>query len=103
MPAPQDATSPAGEPRLGAPWRSFLVNVRLIVVLSVSVLFIAIAANDQKAPEAEIESRARTLFNSIVLAREWNASYGGVYVERTPGMQSNPYIKPPYVVARDGK
>jgi diguanylate cyclase (GGDEF)-like protein len=93
MVAPGDGIATAGELRAGSPWRSFLVNLSLIVVISVSALFVLIVANDRKATELELQNRARTLFNSILLAREWNASYGGVYVERTPGMQSNPYLK----------
>ena len=29
----------------------------------------------------------------IVLTRHWNALYGGVYVEKKPGVESNPYLK----------
>jgi diguanylate cyclase (GGDEF)-like protein len=103
MPPPPDVSAPGQERRAASPWRSFLVNVSLIVVLSVSALFMTIVANDQKAIEVELETRARTLFNSIVLAREWNAAYGGVYVERTPEMQPNPYLKTPDVEGKDGK
>jgi len=28
-----------------------------------------------------------------VLTRHWNAQYGGVYVEKKPGIESNPYLK----------
>jgi len=94
---------PLPERLLGALWRSFFVKVSLIVVVAVSVLFAGIVAHGRKAMDVELDTRARTLFGSIVLAREWNAAYGGVYVERTPDIQRNPYVKVPDVVARDGK
>jgi diguanylate cyclase (GGDEF)-like protein len=86
-----------------SPWKSFFLTVSLIVVLSVSVLFIGIAANDQRAIEAELDTRAHTIVDSIRLAREWNARYGGVYVERAPGSESNPYVKAPDIEAGNGK
>ncbi|HTU02665.1 MAG TPA: hypothetical protein VMG58_12645, partial [Candidatus Sulfotelmatobacter sp.] len=89
--------------RLRSPWGSFFLGISLVFLVSVSVLFIGIAANGQKAIEVELDTRARTLFNSIALARQWNSENGGVYVEKKPGLQPNPYVKTPDVIAGNGK
>src|SRR5919197_1089090 len=78
MGAVAEASPPPREQRPHRAWRSFFTSISLVMSLSVSVLFIAFAANAERAIEAEFETRARTLFNSIVLAREWNGAYGGV-------------------------
>jgi diguanylate cyclase (GGDEF)-like protein len=89
--------------RRRSPWPSFLVNLSLVVLLSVSALFAGIAANGQRAIDAEIHARARAIFTGVVLARKWNALHGGVLVEKTPGMASNPWLPSPDVEGKDGK
>jgi len=38
---------------------------------------------------------ARSLFNQLVVTREWNARHGGVYVPASPTTPPNPYLKDP--------
>jgi len=47
--------------------------------------------------------QARIVFNTIVLARKWNAKYGGVYVEKKHGVESNPYLENPDIRTVDGR
>jgi diguanylate cyclase (GGDEF)-like protein len=42
--------------------------------------------------EKFLHQQARVLHQQVVLMRHWNASYGGVYVRKTPGMETNPYL-----------
>lgn len=72
-------------------------------MLFISALFGGIYVNSRQAIEKEVKSRAQALFNSIVITREWNARYGGVFVEKTPGMASNPYLLNPDISATNGK
>ncbi|WP_254050895.1 ATP-binding protein [Zoogloea sp. LCSB751] len=48
---------------------------------------------------------ARNMFRSVLLARNWNASHGGVYVPVTPQTQPNPYLHVPNrdVITSDGQ
>ncbi|MEK7699853.1 MAG: diguanylate cyclase [Planctomycetota bacterium] len=78
-----------------SPWGNFFISLSSVVLLLLSVLFIGIFLNNQKAIRAELESKARILIESIILTRKWNANYGGVFVKKTPGMLSNPYLKNP--------
>ncbi len=84
-------------------WGNFLISLSSVVLFLASILFIGIFINNQKAIEAELESKARALVESIILMRKWNAMYGGVFVEKTPGMPSSPYLKNPDIETLTGK
>lgn len=85
------------------PWGNFFISLSSVVLLLLSVLFIGIFINNQKAIKAELESKAQTLIESITLTWKWNAMYGGVFVEETPGMLSNPYLENPDIETITGK
>lgn len=85
-----------------SPWKSFAVSLLLVILLFVSALFTGIYINSNLALEAELLSRARALYNSIILTRIWVANHGVVYVEKTAEMQSNPYLPNPDKLAVDG-
>jgi hypothetical protein len=95
-----DAVTPPA-PR-ASPWRSFVVSLTLVVLLAVSAVFTGLAVSDQRAIEAELRTRGRSIFGAIVLTRKWNAAHGGVLVEKTPGMASNPYLDHPDRRGDDG-
>ncbi|MDH4321163.1 MAG: diguanylate cyclase [Desulfobulbaceae bacterium] len=88
--------------RKSSPWKSFAISLLLVILLFVSALFTGIYINSNRALDAELLSRARALYSSITLTRAWVARHGGVYVEKTAGMQSNPYLKNPDKLAADG-
>lgn len=99
---PAEPTQPAPV-RIRSPWKSFLLNLTLIVLLCVSALYTGILVSGEKAIEAELHARAEALFNAIVLTRSWNAAQGGVLVEKRAGMPSNPYLPDPDVRGTNGK
>lgn len=47
--------------------------------------------------------RGRQVFSMIQVAREWNASHGGIYAEITPMSPVNPYLKHPDKFAKTTK
>ena len=49
-----------------------------------------------------IHLSAENYFNSILITRRWNAEYGGVYVYKKSGVESNPYLANPDIVTREG-
>ena len=86
-----------------SPWKRFAVNISMVILLFISSLFAGIYLNHQKTIENGLKSRAQALFSSLVMTRKWNALHGGVYVEKTPGMESNPYLENPDITASNGK
>jgi diguanylate cyclase (GGDEF)-like protein len=84
-------------------YKNFIISISLIIVLSLSAIFFALAIQTRRLMNEENLIHARTLFSSIVMARKWNAHYGGVYVEKKAGIESNPYLKNPDIKSVDGK
>jgi len=84
-------------------WRPFFLNISLVILLMILGIFIGLFLNNKHLIENELQTRARSHFNNIVITRRWNAMHGGVYVEKTPGMISNPYLENPDITSIDGK
>jgi len=84
-------------------WLSFVWNVSLIILLFVLSLFLGLFLSNKRLIESDLLSQARGHFTNIVLTRRWNASFGGVYVEKKPGVVSNPYLKNPDITTIDGR
>jgi diguanylate cyclase (GGDEF)-like protein len=84
-------------------YRTFILSISLALTFCLSGIFLAISLTTRNLLHDEILSRARAHFESIVVTRKWNAGYGGVYVEKKPGMKSNPYLEDPDIETRDGK
>ncbi len=81
----------------------FTLSMSLIVLLFILSIFTGILVNNRKILESEILARARSHFENIVLTRKWNAIYGGVFIEKTEGVVSNPYLKNPDIETTDRK
>lgn len=84
-------------------WRDFTFRITIVVLLFVMGLFVCLYLNNKRLIEAEYLARARAHFNNIVLTRRWSAQYGGVYVEKKPGMRSSPYLINPDIQDVHGK
>lgn len=83
--------------------RAFLISVSLAVAVCIAGAFLGIALRGRSLIKHEMLSRARTDFRTIVQFRAWNASYGGVYVEKRAGIESNPYLLKPDIRGIDGR
>ncbi len=72
-------------------------------MLFVVGVFVGIFIRNKELIQNEIKTRARSHYHNILLTRRWNAQYGGVFVEKKPGMGSNPYLENPDIHTEDGK
>jgi diguanylate cyclase (GGDEF)-like protein len=84
-------------------WKRFTLSVSLVTALFVLGIFIGIFLRNREVMQQDVEARARSYFHNILLMRQWNASYGGVYVEKGPGVESNPYLENADITGSDGK
>ena len=80
-----------------------MVNISLTIILFLSGIFFGFVIRTNRIIESQMLITARSHFNNIVLARRWNAEHGGVYVEKTRGVESNPYLDNPDIKAIDGR
>ena len=100
VPAHRAAASPIAESQS---LRAFIVSVSLAVAVCISGAFLGIALRARTLIKNEMLNRARTDFRTIVQVRAWNASYGGVFVEKRVGVVSNPYLEHPDIQGTDGR
>jgi len=79
------------------------MQITIAVLFCILGIFVGMSIRNKELIERVIYERAKAQFSSIVLTRRWNADYGGVYVEKKEGMQSNPYLVNPDIETKDGK
>jgi diguanylate cyclase (GGDEF)-like protein len=84
-------------------YKTFILSTSLVIALVLSGIFFDMAMRTRKLLNQENIIQARIVFNTIVLARKWNAAYGGVYVEKKNGVESNPYLENPDITTTDGR
>lgn len=83
-------------------YKRFITTICLTVTLALSSVFLGFNLKTRQLIHEENLVQARSLFNSIVMVRKWNARYNGVYVLKTPGVLSNPYLKRPDIHDSEG-
>ncbi|OEU67339.1 MAG: hypothetical protein BA863_11100 [Desulfovibrio sp. S3730MH75] len=81
----------------------YLYLVCAVVGLCMAGLFLALALRNKSLLQEHLRVQARVNFSNIVLVREWIAMHGGVYVLKGPGVESNPYLENPDLLAADGR
>ena len=73
--------------------RIFLITVSVVVATFMTGTYLLryLTVNDLLI--GTVRHEATSYAQLIVLTRHWNARYGGVYVEKKTGVESNPYLK----------
>jgi diguanylate cyclase (GGDEF)-like protein len=84
-------------------YKTFVISSGLVIALILAGVFFHMALRSRQLIYEENVIRARVVFNTILLTRKWNANYGGVYVEKKKGVESNPYLRDPDVRTTDGR
>jgi len=69
--------------------------ISLLWIVLVSISFIWNYTNARKEHTDVALQSSKSLFDLIVVTREWNARHGGVYVPITSETQPNPYLDTP--------
>lgn len=83
-------------------WKPFLINISLIIALCFIGILVGFSIRTNQIFEDQFVKTAQSHFKNIVLTRRWSANYGGVFVKKTKGMISNPYLDNPDIETRDG-
>jgi diguanylate cyclase (GGDEF)-like protein len=84
-------------------YRNFIISAGLAIVMGITGVFFGLAVRSHSLVQAGILARARSHFQGIVVTRKWNALHGGVFVAKSAGMKSNPYLKDPDMRGADGQ
>ncbi len=80
----------------------FMSSLALIVLVLLSGVALGVASRNHALINDVILERGRALFRQIVLTRAWASRYGGVYVPKAGGVESNPWLDHPDIEAADG-
>jgi len=80
----------------------FIASLAATMVVLFAGFFIGTAVRNARQLDDTILASGRALFQELVLARRWAAGYGGVYVRKGPGVESNPWLVDPDLQAADG-
>lgn len=83
--------------------RMYLLAGGCLFLLIFLATFLGMSIRQEHLILGQVHSEAGAIFDSITLARRWNADYGGVYVLKKPGAESNPYLSQFDVHATDGR
>lgn len=70
-----------------------IIGCSITLIIALSISFYLIAKRQEKLIMGQIEKEARAIFKQIVITRRWIADHGGVFVEKRPGVNPNPYLK----------
>ncbi len=83
-------------------YRIFLVSLMSALVVLFTGVFLGFTARNADFLKEVVLERAQSLFRQIVMTRQWASEYGGVYVRKGPGVESNPWLEHPDLEAADG-
>lgn len=75
------------------PVRRFTVSAAISLALFTVLVFAGIFWRTVTLIEDAAREQATSYIDLIVDARAWNAGYDGVWVLKSPGVESNPYLK----------
>lgn len=93
-------------PAQNRPSRDYAVFIgftALSFVAFMALLFLLVFEESRAQLRELMLTQARSLFDSILVARRWNANLGGVYALKTDTVRSNPYLDHPDIPAADGR
>ena len=71
----------------------FMLTVGLVVAILLSSIFFFIADDTEQHLMSEVNEKAEIAIKEIVLIKQWDTDFSGVYVEKTEGVESNPYLQ----------
>lgn len=70
-----------------------ILLIELVIIISNLGIFYWLHYSYEKAVYKSIRNSAKAIFQQLVITRQWVAEQKGVYVEKTPGIAVNPYLK----------
>jgi diguanylate cyclase (GGDEF)-like protein len=72
---------------------SLITRITIVMAVFTVAVYVGIYFRTQTLIMQGLHEQAETYTQLIIETRAWNARYGGVYVEKAPGVESNPYLR----------
>jgi len=77
--------------------------VTTTVISIITTTFLILANRYEKLINDDLLHITRAFYKNIVITRSWIAQHEGVYVEKAPTVQSNPYLEKPDILTKDNR
>ena len=81
----------------------FLLAIGLVIGFSIGGIFYWTSHKQEEYILQQVEKQSRILAQQILMTRQWVAKHGGVFVEKLPGVKTNPYLKDAEIQDQTGK
>ncbi len=81
----------------------FVIGIVIVLTVAMGVSLYFIDKNHEKLVMEQLDQQAKALFKQIVLTRKWVADHGGVFVEKMPWKEPNPYLAEPEIIDVTGR
>ena len=81
----------------------YTLSIMIVLIVVMGSMFLAIYKKHEQMVMAQIDVQAKALFKQVVITRRWVADHGGVYVEKLPWVEQNPYLRNSSITDTKGK
>jgi len=89
----RDSTDQAGLLGRIAGMRAFRIQLVVLVTVYTFAVFGALYYQSQRLLFDSLQAEAASYLDLVVQTRAWNASHGGVWIEKGPFARTNPYLR----------
>jgi signal transduction histidine kinase len=79
------------------------VTITLVLLVVMGLMSWSLLKKHEQMATAQVEMQAKALFQQVVLTRRWVAEHGGVFVEKLPWVEANPFLRNSTIVDVAGR
>lgn len=81
----------------------YVLFIMVVLVVVLGATFWTINAKHEQLVMAQINVQAKAVFKQVVITRKWVAEHGGVFVEKLPWVEPNPFLRNAAITDVEGK
>lgn len=81
----------------------YIIAISIVLVIVLGLLFLLLLKKHEQMIMTQLEMQAKALFKQVVITRRWIAEHGGVFVEKLPWIEPNPYLRNATITDIKGK
>jgi signal transduction histidine kinase len=81
----------------------YIVSISLVLLLVIGVTFRMILKKHEQMVTNQLDMQAKALFKQVVITRRWVAEHGGIFIEKLPWVEPNPYLRNATITDVKGK
>jgi signal transduction histidine kinase len=81
----------------------YVVTITFVLCIVTGLTFELILQKHEQMITSQVDMQAKALFKQVVITRRWVAEHGGVFIEKLPWMEPNPYLRNATITDATGK